>query len=113
MDVKNTPKRTPVIYATAVWMAINILLMITLIASGDFQDLTNWIEIALWSISIASLLSMKKWGAAFALFTLIYTLSISMGNLIYFQIWINAIRVIINVPIIIYLFKSIFDGKFR
>jgi hypothetical protein len=53
------------------------------------------------------LLSMKKWGAAFALFTLIYTLSTSMGILIYYQVWINSLRVIINVPIIIYLFRKI------
>jgi hypothetical protein len=36
-----------------------------------------------------------------------------VGILIYYQVWINAIRVIFNVPIIIYLFKMIFDGKFK
>ena len=90
-------------------MAINIFLMITLIASGDWQDLNNWIEIAVWAISIPAVLSMKKWDAAFAIFTLIYTLSTSMGILIYYQVWINAIRVIINTPIIIYLFRRIFQ----
>ena len=102
-------KRSTAMIAIAFWMAINILLMITLIANGDGQDLNNWIEIAFWAISIPALLSMKKWGVAFALFTLIYTLSTSMGILIYYQVWINALRVIINAAIIIYLFNRIFS----
>jgi hypothetical protein len=106
-------KRTPLIYAIVIWIIINIFLMITLITSGDIEDLNNWIEIALWSISAAGLLSMKKWGIAFALFTFIYTLSTSMGILIYYQIWLNAIRVIINAAIIIYLYKLIFEGKLK
>jgi hypothetical protein len=96
-------------FAIAFWMAINIIIMITFIANGDWQDLNNWIEIALWATSIPVLLSMKKWGTAFAIFTLIYTLSTSMGILIYYQVWINALRVIINIPIIIYLFRRIFS----
>jgi hypothetical protein len=77
--------RPAAMFAIAFWMAINIFLMITLIASGDWQDLNNWIEIALWAISIPALLSMRQWGFAFALFTLIYTLSTSMGILIYIK----------------------------
>ncbi len=107
--IQSTTKRSPVMFAIAFWMAINIILMITLIANGDVQDLNNWIEIGLWVISIPALLSMKKWGTAFAIFTLIYTLSTSMGILIYYQVWINALRVIINIPIIIYLFRRIFS----
>ena len=38
--------------------------------SGDTADLNNWIEIALWITSIAGVLSMSKWGIAFAIFTL-------------------------------------------
>ena len=110
---QTTIKRTPALFAVAFWMVINILLMITLIANGDWQDLNNYIEIALWAISIPALLSMKKWGAAFAIFTLIYTLSTSMGILIYYQVWINALRVIINAAIIIYLFRALFEGKFK
>ena len=102
-------KRPAAMFAIAFWLAINIFLMITLIANGDWQDLNNWIEIALWAISIPALLSMKKWGVAFAVFTLIYTLSTSMGILIYYQIWINALRVIINAAIIVYLFRRIFS----
>jgi hypothetical protein len=106
-------ERTVVSYAIAVWMVINILLIMLLIANGDEEDLNNWIEIAFWTISIAGLLSMKKWGAAFATFTLCYTLSTSVGILIYYQIWLNAVRVIINVPVIVYMFSSILAGKFK
>lgn len=106
-------KRSPVLFAIVVWMIVNILLMVTLIASGDAEDLNNWIEISFWVISIPAILSTKKWGVAFAIFVLIYTLSTSVGILIYYQIWLNAIRVIINLPIIIYLFNSFFHGKFK
>ena len=106
-------KRSPIIYAIAAWMAVNILLMAIIIINGDVQDLNNYIEIALWAISIPALLSMKKWGAAFAIFVLIFTLSTSVGILIYYQVWLNAIRVTINIPAIIYLFKALFEGKFK
>ncbi len=106
-------KRDVTLYAIAAWMIINILFMVLLIVNGDVADLSNWIEIALWAISIPALLSTKKWGIAFTLFTLIYTLSTSMGILIYFQIWLNALRVLINLPIIIYLFHSVFQAKFK
>ena len=110
---QTTIKRPQLMFAIAFWMAINVFLMITLIANGDWQDLNNWLEIALWTISIPALLSMKKWGAAFAIFTFIYTLSTSMGILIYYQVWVNALRVIINAVIIIYLFSALFRGKFK
>jgi hypothetical protein len=106
-------KRPAVLYATAVWMTLNIALMGLIILNGDAADLNNWIEIALWVTSIAGLLSMRKWGFAFAIFTLTYTLSTSVGILIYYQVWINAIRIIVNVPIIIYLFRTLFDSKFK
>jgi hypothetical protein len=102
---------TAATFAIVVWMAINILLMASLIAGGDAEDLNNRLEIGLWFVSIAGLLSARKWGVAFAIFTLCYTLSTSAGILIYYQIWLNAVRVIINAPIIIYLFKAIFEGK--
>lgn len=106
-------KRYVTLYAIAAWMIVNILLMVLLIVNGDVADLNNWVEIALWTISIPALLSTKKWGIAFTLFTLIYTLSTSMGILIYYQIWLNALRVLINLPIIIYLFNSVFQAKFK
>lgn len=94
-------------------MAINILFMVLMIANGDVEDLNNWIEIAIWAVSIVGLLSMKKWGAVFAIFTLCYTLSTSIGILIHYQIWLNAVRVIINAAVIIYLFRSIFAELFN
>jgi hypothetical protein len=106
-------KKTVYLYGIAVWMGLNIVLMTLAILDGDVADLNNWIEIALWVVSIGGLLSTRKWGVAFAIFTLAYTLSTSVGILIYYQVWINAIRVIFNVPIIIYLFKMIFDSKFK
>jgi hypothetical protein len=106
-------KRPVVLYGIAVWMALNIILMVMTILDGDVADLNNWVEIALWGTSIAGLLSTRKWGVAFAIFTLAYTLSTSMGIIIYYQIWINVIRVIVNVPVIIYLFRMIFYGKFK
>jgi hypothetical protein len=105
--------RLPVLYAIAAWMVVNILLMALILLNGDVQDLNNYIEIALWTISIPALLSTKKWGVAFAIFVLIYTLSTSVGILIYYQVWLNAIRVAINIPTIIYLFKALFEGKFK
>jgi hypothetical protein len=78
---------------------IIVVVTISLIV-GDTADLNNWIEIVLWVISIAGVLYLRKWGVAFALFTLSYALSTSMGIVIYYQIWINALRIIVNIPII-------------
>jgi len=111
--MKSINQRSPVLYGIAFWMAINIFLMITIIASGDFEDLNNWIEIGLWAISIPALLSTKKWGVAFALFTLIYTLSTSMGIIIYYQVWLNSLRVIINTAAIVYIFNRVFQRKYN
>ena len=97
-------------YVIVFWMIINITLMLMMLPD-DFMDLNNWIELALWSSSIVGLLSMKKWGVAFVIFTLCYTLSTSVGILIYYQIWLNAVRVIINLPIIICMFRCIFAEK--
>jgi hypothetical protein len=101
--------RPNVNYAIVVWMIVNIVLMVLMILGGDWMDLNNWIEIALWSSSIAGLLSARKWGIALALFTMIYTMSTSVGILVYYQIWLNAIRVIINAAVIVYLFRTIFE----
>ena len=106
-------KRPPVIYAIAVWMVFSIVVVTISLIVGDTADLNNWIEIAIWITSIAGVLSMRKYGVAFAIFTLSYTLSTSMGIVIYYQIWINAIRVVVNIPIIIYLFRELFNGKFK
>ena len=100
-------------YSIVVWMVLNILIMTLSLLSGDTADLNNYIEIALWVSSIAGVLSFRKWGFAFAIFALSYTLSTSVGIVIYYGIWINALRIIINIPIIIYLFRTIFENKTR
>ena len=87
--------------------------MALILLGGDVEDLNNYIEIALWAISIPAVLSAKKWGVAFGIFVLIYTLSTSMGIIIYYQVWLNAVRVAINIPAIIYLFKVLLEDKIR
>ncbi len=99
------------VYPIVAWMGLNILLMALLLLGGDIADLNNYIEIALWVGSIVGVLSMRRWGFAFAIFTLSYTLSTSVGILIYYGIWINAVRVIVNLPLIVYLFRVLFEGK--
>lgn len=91
-------------------MILNLVLMALLIAGGDWADLNNWIEIALWATAIPAVLSAKKWGFAYAIVVLAYTLSTSVGIIIYYQIWLNAAR-FINIPIIVYLFRSLFNNK--
>jgi len=108
---ENKSSRSPAIYLIVVWMAINILIMLMMLPE-DYMDPNNWIELMLWASSIAGSLLMKKWGVALATFTLCYTLSTSVGILIYYQIWINVVR-LINIPLILYMFKSIFEGKFK
>ena len=107
---KNKSKPTSVTYLIVFWMLINIVLMLLMLPE-DYMDLNNWIELGLWTLSIAGVLSERKWGYAFAIFTLSYTLSTSVGIIIYYQIWLNGIRVIINIPIIAYLFKLVFGEK--
>jgi hypothetical protein len=106
-------KRFPILYAIAVWMIINILLMVLILLGSDVLDLNNWVELVLWVTAIPALLSTKKWGVAFAIFVLVYTLSTSVGILIYYQVWLNTIRIAINIPAIILLFKVLFEGKFK
>jgi hypothetical protein len=79
----------------------------------DYMDLNNWIELGLWSSSIVGLLSMKNWGASLTPFTLIYTLSLSASIVIYYQIWLNVIRIIINALLAVYMFRSLFADKLK
>ena len=67
----------------------------------------------MWANSTAGLLSIRKWGAAFSIFVLVYTLSKSVDIIIYYGLWINAVRVAVNVPVIVYLFKALFEDKFK
>jgi len=94
-------------------MAINAVFMILeLTILGDSADLKNSIELILWASSIAGLALAQKWGVPLSTFTLIYTLSASMGNIMYYSLWVvNAPRAIINAMLILYLFRKIFEGK--
>ncbi len=99
-------------------MILSLVIIILSLLGGDLADLNNYIEIALWLSSIAGILSMRKWGAALSIFTLSYTASTSMNNLIYYlaidpDLWPNAVRVAINIPIIVYLFSGLFKAKFK
>ena len=87
-------------------MAVNVLLMLMLLPD-DYMDMNNWIELGLWISSIAGLVSSKKWGTALTVFTLIYTLSTSVSIVIYYQVWLNLVRVIVNSILTVYLFKLI------
>jgi hypothetical protein len=94
-------------------MTLKIVLITILLVNGDTADFNNWLKISLSSISIAGLLSMKKWGAEIVIFTLCYTFTSSLGNVMYFHIWINALRVVINALLIVLVSKWIFEGKFK
>ena len=109
-NMPETSKRTTATYLILAWMAVNIVLLLLLLPA-DYMDLNNWIELSLWIGSIAALWSMRKWGIAFAAFTLIYTLSTSVSIIIYYQVWLNALRVVINAAVIVYLFKNLLKNK--
>ncbi len=101
-------------YLAVVWMIINVVLFALFILNGDYQDYNNWIEIALWIISIAGLLSAKKWGVAVSVFTLAYTMSTSVGIMIYLQglsfdtvLGVNAVRVVLNAILVVYFFRQL------
>lgn len=94
------------------WAVINIVLMLLMLPE-DYMDLNNWIELVLWGSAIPCLMSTKKWGAAFVIFVLCYTLSTSVGIIIYYQIWLNAIRIVLNGIGIVYLFTKMFNGNFK
>ncbi len=116
--VTTSVTRHPLVFAVAAWMALNIFLMITLILGGDWADPVNWIEIALWVISLPALLSMKKWGVAFAAFTLIYTLSTSVEIIAHYivttpDVWPNGVRIVINAVAAFYLFNLLLKHQTR
>ena len=109
-------KRMPTIYAIVAWMIINVIffgLEITIL--NDAADLNNSILFALFVLSTIGLLSMKKAGAALTLFTLIYAFSFNSFNILYFPEvrLLNGISAIVNLTAIVYMFISIFQGKYR
>jgi hypothetical protein len=114
MSIK--PKRPPAIFAIAAWIIVNIIFMtLELTVFNDAADLNNSILLILWIASIIGLLSMRKVGAALALFTLIYAFSFNAFNVIYYPqvIELNGTSAIINAAATAYMFLSIFKNKFR
>ncbi len=109
------PKRSPAIFAVVAWMVINAIFMaLELTAFGDAADLNNSILLILWAASIVGLLTMKKAGAAFATFTLVYAFSFNAFNLIYFtEVYVlNGTSAIINGVAATYMFYAVFSQKF-
>ena len=120
-NTQHRQKITVGIYVVAVWMVINVLLLALLIP-GDLPDLNNYIEVILFVAGIIGLLTMKKAGAAFATVVLTITLSTSMGIVLlsYYSnlttepvFYINALRIAINAALIVYMFKTIYAGKYN
>jgi len=114
-------KRPTGIYLALVWMVLNLVLFILMIP-GDSTDINNYIEIILWITSIGWLATMKKAGAAFATTVLGITLGTSIGNVLlsyYYNVmnepvaYINALRIVINAIIIVYMYRRIFSGNFK
>jgi hypothetical protein len=65
---------------------------------------------------------MRKSGAAFAISVLCITVGTSMFNVLisYYTstlgetfVYVNALRIAINAVIVAFMFKAIFDGKFK
>jgi hypothetical protein len=114
--MKQAAKRTLAIFAIAAWTIINVIFMILeLTIFNDAADTNNSILLVLWSTSLVALLSMRKWGAAFVTFVLIYAFSFNAFNTIYFPetSLLNAISAIINAIAIAYMFRSILAGTFN
>jgi hypothetical protein len=103
-------------YLTVAWMVINaVFFALEVTVFNDSADLNNSISLVLWIVSIAGLLSMRKIGAAITLFTLTYAFSFNIFNCIYYPevIVLNGASAIINAAAITYMFKSIFQNKYR
>lgn len=118
-EIKN--EKPLAIFGVVIWMLINVLLFLAMIPE-DPQDVNNYIEVILWIPCIMGLWIMKKWGAALSVTVLGITLGTSMGNVLlaYYNSAfneafapINALRIVVNAVAIVYLFKKIFENKFR
>jgi hypothetical protein len=109
--------RSPAVYALLVWMAINAAFFaLELTVFEDAADLNNSILLILWVLSFVGLFSMRKLGAAVTTFSLIYAFSFNAFNVIYFSPFttlLNGTSALINAIAIVYMFKSIFENRFR
>ncbi len=103
------------IYAVVAWMVFNaIFYALELTVFNDSADLNNSIMLVLWILSIIGLLSMRKIGAALTVFTLIYAFAFNTFNVIYYQIYLfNGTSAILNLIAVIFMFKIMFENRFR
>lgn len=120
MSASAPAQRSLPIYLIVVWAILNIVLFLMMLPN-DPTDINNYIEPILWFSSIVALLSMRKVGIAYTICVLCITLSTSMGIILlaYYAgvigeavTYVNALRIIINIAAIVYLFKGIFAGKY-
>ncbi|PVX25602.1 MAG: hypothetical protein CW716_07745 [Candidatus Bathyarchaeum sp.] len=119
--MSKTPTERPLaVYFLIIWMLLNVLLFLAMIPS-DPQDLNNYIELVLWVPSIIGLWIMKKWGTALSVTVLGVTTGTSMYIVLeayYLDMLneafasINGLRIVVNAVVMVYLFRSIFSGKF-
>ena len=109
------------VYSVMLWMVLNLVLMVMMIP-GDADDLNNYVEVILWVSSLAGLALMKRWDAALTVTALGVTLGTSMGNVFmayYLGMMgeafapVNALRIVVNVVAVVYLFRCVFHGVFR
>ncbi len=113
---KSQLKRSLAMFTVVAWMVVNVIFMILeLTLFGDSADLNNSILLIFWSASIIGLLSLKKIGAAFATFSVVYAFSFNAFNVIYFpQVrTLNGVSAIINAVALIYMFATILTNKYR
>jgi hypothetical protein len=109
------PKRPPAIFAIVIWMIINaVFFVIEVTALNDAADFNNSILLILFVSSTIGLLSMRKAGAALALFTLIYAFSFNAFNFLYFPEarLLNSVSAVMNITAMVYMFISIFQNKY-
>ncbi len=121
MTQTSRAKKPVWLYLIVAWMVLNVILL-ALMIPGDQADLNNYIEVVFWTASIGSLATMRKAGAAFAVCILCITLGTSMFNVLigYYTstmgelfVYVNAARIIVNAALSAFMFKALFDGKFK
>ncbi len=94
-------------YAIIAWMAINVAFMaLELTVFNDAADPNNSILLVLWVLSIVGLLSARRFGAAVAIFTLVYAFAFNAFNLLYFGpsiALLNGVSAVVNAVAIVYM----------
>lgn len=113
--MSQSKSRPVAIYPVLVWLVINAVFYLAEVTIlNDYADLNNSIMLVLSVMSIIGLALIRKSGAALTAFTLSYGFAFNVFNVIYYQIYLlNGTSAIINAIMIVLIFKTIFDDKFR